>query len=486
MNKQMRRGFARVTVGFLVLAAGILVSATAGRAEGPPSVADLPNAAPVPEGDGKPYRTNPLVDGAGGTIDLAAFGYVEEEYVVSGGANVYKYGPDGALEVESADMDYATRILIRRPQDPQAFSGNVHVEGGPGADGLAWYADTIIANGDAWVTINTHGLRRSVEVLQEFDPVRYAALIFPEFGQNWDIMSEVGRLLKSEAPQNPFNGMNVEYVYANGWSGGASIWWFYINEGFHENVRMPDGGPIYDGYLVGEPSGYSPVQGALFPVEMAEGDPRLTVVQPRDVPVIVLHSRPQEQERRRPDSDDPNDRYRVYEIAGATHANLRAGRAYDLPQSAFEMGGPFGCVHPISGFAFNFFAQSTLARLVAWAEEDVTPPPSQHLSLNSDGTVKRDAHGNDVGGVRSSYLDVPTAAFVANEAGPDGQPFCNGENALGAQKPFSADKLTELYGNRKKYAKQVVRRVKELERDGWLLAADAEELRQEAAKFSGF
>jgi len=469
-----------------VLAASALVPATASRAQ--PAVPPLPTAVESPPvGNGVIFKMNPLVDIGGGSLDPAAFGYVEEEFLVSGAANVYQYGPTGAVEVKTPAVPYTIRILVRRPENPQRFSGKVQVEGGPvGVEGMAWPADYVLGNGNAWVTILTHALFISVQPLKAFDPVRYAALDFPEFGQNWDIMSQVGRLLKTQIPANPLDGYAVERLYANGWSGTASIWWFYINEGFHQQVRMPDGGPIYDGYLVGEPSGYPPINSTLFPAPIPPGDPRLTVVLPRDVPAIVLHSRPQEAARRRADSDDPNDRYRVYEVAGATHASLSISRAYNQPDEAFEVGGPFGCVYEISRFPFHYYFQSTLARLDAWAARGVTPPPSQRLTLNPDGTVALDEHGNELGGVRSTHLDVPTARYFTNVAAPGGNTtLCNNPHGLQAQQRFSPDELGSLYRNHGGYVSRVFRLVDDLDRDGWLLPADAQEIRAEAAQFDG-
>jgi len=41
----------------------------------------------------------------------------------------------------------------------------------------------------------------------------------------------------------------------------------------------------------------------------------------------------------------------------------------------------------------------------------------------------------------------------------------------------SPDELAALYGNSGSYVKRAIRRINELERDGWLLPADAQELR---------
>lgn len=51
-------------------------------------------------------------------VDLAASGYVEEEFFVSGTANVYGWPEAGTLAILTTGAPYTTRILVRRPADP--------------------------------------------------------------------------------------------------------------------------------------------------------------------------------------------------------------------------------------------------------------------------------------------------------------------------------------------------------------------------------
>ena len=60
--------------------------------------------------------------------NLRREGYVEEEYLVSGEANVYTWPAPGAAEVRTAGAEYTTRILVRRPRKAKHSSGNVIVE----------------------------------------------------------------------------------------------------------------------------------------------------------------------------------------------------------------------------------------------------------------------------------------------------------------------------------------------------------------------
>ena len=48
-------------------------------------------------------------------LNLPAYGYMEQEYFVSGAANVYDWDSDGAVTVRDSDAPYTTRIVVRRP-----------------------------------------------------------------------------------------------------------------------------------------------------------------------------------------------------------------------------------------------------------------------------------------------------------------------------------------------------------------------------------
>src|SRR3954471_24093482 len=111
-------------------------------------------------------------------IDLAKIGYVEEEFFVSGRANVYDWAADGTLTVKSANAPYTTRILVRRPADPARFSGSVIVEPIHAPNGndfplmFAWSGDYVFEHHDAYVGITVDPT--SIKSLQKFNAARYA------------------------------------------------------------------------------------------------------------------------------------------------------------------------------------------------------------------------------------------------------------------------------------------------------------------------
>ena len=73
-----------------------------------------------------PSRAAMAADKSSPEFDLSKVGYLEEEYFVSGNANVYDWAPDGAVTTKTANAPYSTRVLVRRPRT--GFSGTVIVE----------------------------------------------------------------------------------------------------------------------------------------------------------------------------------------------------------------------------------------------------------------------------------------------------------------------------------------------------------------------
>jgi hypothetical protein len=93
--------------------------------------------------------------------DLKSVGYAEEEYLISGTANVYDWPAPGPAVVRTTGAPYTTRILIRRPASRAHFSGTVAVEMANPSNlfdlNLAWTLNRkqFIRNGDAFVLITS-------------------------------------------------------------------------------------------------------------------------------------------------------------------------------------------------------------------------------------------------------------------------------------------------------------------------------------------
>jgi Alpha/beta hydrolase domain len=458
--------------------------------------------------------------------DLTRVGYVEDEYLVSGKANVYDWPAPGPAVVRTADAPYTTRILVRRPARASRFSGNVVVEMLNPSNlfdlniGWAMAHRQLVRNGDAWVGITAKPI--DVVALKTFDPGRYRSLSFAnplalddprnctniqtvvdppalrsrstEDGLIWDIYSQVGALVRSSARENPLaygsarhdsrggHGVAVKHVYGFGYSQTGGYLYDYINAIHPLDLARNGGHPIYDGYIVAVAGGA--FVGAV-PINQCVpappvGDPRL---QFSNVGVPIIHIMSQSDylfgiAARRPDSDAPGDRFRHYEMAGAAHATpdelyfaaapadiVKAGR--DVPPAACNEG-------PRSRFPSRIFFDAALRNLDLWVRYGIRPPHADPIQVqNGAGVV--DQFGNVLGGLRSPYVDVPTSTWFGSSTGAS---FCF---IAGHEVPFDAARLQGLYPTHGAYVGAVARDTARLVAGRFITAYDGLDLIREAA-----
>jgi hypothetical protein len=185
--------------------------------------------------------------------------YVEEEFFVSGGADLFNYahnpplGPTD-LNLIQEDVPYTTRLIVRRPADPNKFNGTVVIDWWNSTAGFdtapAWDASAeyfarsgVIYVGVTNSTTSLNFLVGGCRLFGFLPPVceaRYAALSLPENGLAYDMMSQIANVLKSDSPENPLpDDYDVERIYHTGQSqqGGsmvtyASAFHFDVNDGY--------------------------------------------------------------------------------------------------------------------------------------------------------------------------------------------------------------------------------------------------------------
>jgi Alpha/beta hydrolase domain len=261
-----------------------------------PSVQYLPRTATSYPFDAADKETTP--------IELAAYGYAEKEYLISGTSNVYQWtGTRLGVDVENANVPCTTRILVRAPPDPRRFSGRVFVEIVNASNNwdydVMWGAmcAKLMADGDAWVGVTDDP--GTFAALKIFDASRYGTLSMPnpnqsatcaspnERGLGWDVLAQVGRLLRNSGPADPLAAYHVHDIDAAGYSPSASMLVTYINA-VAPISELPYGGPVFNGYLVGSgafnASGLNPINDCAPTVPETD---RRHIVQPPGVPVIA-------------------------------------------------------------------------------------------------------------------------------------------------------------------------------------------------------
>lgn len=481
--------------------------------------------APLPE------RVRPAVDGASGShpflaaehqvlpLDLGRYGYVEREYVISGQAQVYDWPASGG-PVVLARGAYVTRILVRRPASDTRFSGTVIVEGlnpsTPVDLPIMWaqsYA-RFIADGHAWVGVTVKP--NTIKSLQRFDPARYGELSMPhppsgpscppaeinrwsqpttpgdETGLAWDILSQVAALLKSGSTDNPLSRPAAR-VYLTGQSQTAGYARTYASI-FGRSVLGPGDRPSFDAYLY---SGSPPWQVPLHQcaATIPEGDRRL-ITAAAGVPVIEVFAEGDigtNITSRRPDSDTLPDLFRRYEVAGAAHTDpfeaLSFPAAVDMLQAAGQasaLGDPEckpGDVEP-SDFPIRYALDAAWRNLDDWVRRGIAPPHAAPLQLNSNAAQPfdperafvTDSHGNALGGVRTPFVDVPTARWVGAKTGSFNCMF------RGYKYSFDSAALKRLYGTHGGYVARVRGSVASLQAQRWLTPTDAAQIVRDAER----
>ncbi len=440
--------------------------------------------------------------------DLSKFGYVEEEFILSGNANVYDWAADGMVTIKTPNAPYANRILLRRPADPARFSGTVIVEVVNAARRYDWAMmwgygrDYFLEHGDAWVGLTAPG---DLNSLKKFNPTRYATLSMAnptpagacpgadkngasaiEEGLRWDYYSQVAAALKSGQPGQPMAGLNVKRVFMTTQAGDITT---YINA-FHDRSRLANGSPVYDGYLVRNPP--TPARINQCAPAIAATDVRRQI-KDIDVPVVSVTAQgevPDSLKVRKPDSDDPKGRYRLYEIAGAAHIDAFAysglpgfseqnlvGLAQGTPDWPFNL----KCDpeiplsrQPLLMYAFH----GAYKNLDEWVAKGVAPPQAPRIEIR-DGALVMDEFGQAVGGVRNPWVDAPLETTVTTSPGPG---TCR---ELGHTIPFEAARISRLYPSAKDRTSKVNDSVDRAVKAKYFTETDGKKMKADLAKDFG-
>jgi hypothetical protein len=440
-------------------------------------------------------------------VDLSTSGYVEEELVLTGPTNVYDWGADGTVTVKTSSAAYTSRILVRRPADRRRFSGAVIVELLFPARRWDWSMmwgythNHILDRGDAWVGIT---LPNSVAGLKRFDPARYASLSFKnptpaapcpgapnntapetEDGLKWDLISQVGALLKSSAAGSPFAGFNVRALYLTTQGGDLVT---YMNA-IHARAKLANGAPVYDGYVLKAPFTAARINSCAPAPPANDARQQIRNV---GVPVIAVAAEGEvlgTSASRRPDSDEPGDRYRLYEVAGAGHIDRSAYYGFPSMEDQTAAGNALGTAAwpfaapcqpdiplmetPIMSVAFD----TAFAVLDDWVRSGRPAPRAPRIELKDAGTpqagIVADRSGHGVGGMRTPYIDVPSATYVTNSNGPGN---CR---EMAHKASFDASRLTSVYGTTKSYHDKVTASVDRLVKERWLTPGDARRVKAE-------
>jgi hypothetical protein len=266
-------------------------------------------------------------------------------------------------------------------------------------------------------------------------------------GQTNDVIAQVGRLIKSKT--GPFAPYAVQRVTLMGTSASSGTVRTYLAA--HSELRMPEGGPIFDGFLLTSTNGNTPLPIVDVPMIQMPTQTEVTTWAERGIAY------------RRPDSDAPGNRFRLFEVAGMPHNNSR-----DSPGFRNDP-----CTLPVTDFPAGAFTAVGLNHLIEWIATGKTPPHAPPIAVDQDpgndgSHLALDQHGNAKGGVRNVWVDVPIATY-----GVFGKGKTTAQDRLcqlaGTEVPIPPATLKKMYANKSEYESRVTKRLTELVAEGWFL-----------------
>lgn len=426
-----------------------------------------------------------------GAYDLATLGYGAEEFFVSGTAESY---------ASDDTADYTTRIVVLQPNDRAAFNGTVIVEwlnvsGGLDAPAVWSMAHREIArSGYAYVGVSTQkvGIEGGTSLvgidmsLKTQNAERYSQLHHPGDEYSYDIYTQVGRLIRGGA----VDGLSPETVLGVGESQSAAFLTTYIN------VVDPKAA-TYDGFLVHSRFGTTaPLDGvSLFEEHEStlaavpfRPDPRVPVLAFITETDLVGGFRVGYHAVRQPDSD----RLRTWELPGAAHADNYTiiGSFMDSGSAPLaDLAAAYAPTNELMGeklsYQINFgpqhhyALQAAVAHLNDWVRTGKPAPSAPPIALTGSEPVvpELDANGLARGGVRTPWVDVPTARLSGLAPDESLMSFIFGSGEM-----FDADTLNRLYpGGKADYLERFTRALDEAIEAGFILAADRTEILELAA-----
>jgi hypothetical protein len=439
-----------------------------------------------------------------GSFDLAPRHYAVEEFFLSGDAKSYetvgKPTAEGHWDVKVRDhAPFKTRLVVIRPMEPSRFNGTVVVEwlnvsaGTDGAPDWNYTHTELIRDGYAYVGVSAQkvgidggGLLGipGISALKKADPERYASLDHPGDAFAYDIFTQAGKAVRRIDGTRLLGPLTPKHVLATGESQSAVFLTTYVDaidpidkafDGFLIHSRFGSGAPL-DGASIGSNQGGVPA-GLRIRTDMRK--PVLVFISETDLmsPMGYLAAR-----------QDDNDHLRVWEVAGTAHADtyIVGASAIDSgTESVADLARAFAPTTNVLGMQFDkpinsapqhhYVMVAAISTLNRWVNSGTPPPHGQRLMLTEANPpqLARDPNGNATGGIRSPWVDVPTAQLSGL-----GQTGSRMGFLFGVTAPFDSARLAQLYPRgRSEYLEKFEAALEAAIRAGFILPADEAQIR---------
>jgi hypothetical protein len=407
------------------------------------------------------------------SVDLAANGYVEQEFFASGTATALKgdaMPSNGKWTVTpTAAAAYKTRIIVRRPTNPAHFNGTVIVEwmnvsAGESAPEWDILNPMLMREGYAYVGVSAQaqgvdggkailGTPGGSGGLVTTEPARYGSLHHPGDQYALDMFAQIGQALRAPQPA-ALEGLRPKHILAVGESQSA----FYLTT-FADAIQPRTN--TFDGIFIHSRGGSG---ASLTGSSLASsgGPDNLRIRTDLKVPVFMSQTQTDLIQLGYAPAQQPNtDKIRTWEIAGTSHAD-----AYTVGAAASLI----GCTSPVNSGPQHNVVQAAFTAFDKWVDHG-TPPPSPppfKLSSTHPATLALDAHRNVIGGVRTPAVDVPVSTLSgAPPAGANA--ICS---LFGSTVAFTPAQLASLYGSKSGYLADYTKSLNKAIAQGYILSAD--------------
>ncbi|MEW9552451.1 alpha/beta hydrolase domain-containing protein [Nonomuraea sp. NPDC050783] len=466
LSERPRGRFPRAAWTVLALAALALPALPApasARSVAARSVLAAPSVVEVADGAGKGRPAGATV------VDLASAGYQEHEFLMSGNADTFEKagvwtgdGQWGARRT-GATRGYTTRLLVERPADPAAFNGTVVVEWlnvSFGVDiGVEWSQSHELFTRAGYAYVGVTAQKVGADKLRSLDPARYGQVSLASDALSYSIFAQAAEAVRAHAATLLGTGAAPAKVLAAGHSQSA------IRLTTFANAIQPIL-PAYDGILIhGRGAGGAPIDEGVLSL------PLVTRIR-TDTAVPVFQIESETDVRTFADARQPDtSRIRTWEVAGTSHADaygLAQYNAQNARDRAINDGRPISCDRPVNAMTWRYASNAAYQHLDRWARGLGAPPAGSPISLLL-GTIRRDADGNALGGVRLPDLDAPLASYAPTNTGGEVLGACL---LLGATTPFSGVRARLLYPTQQAYVTAFTRAADRALAAGHLLPAD--------------
>lgn len=466
-------------------------------------------------------------------LDLSKFGYVEQEFLISGAAQAFTntgpLGTDGkwaTVPTPGVTANYKTRLLVRRPAKAQNFNGTVIVEWlnvSQGMDAAADWPparDELLREGYAWVGVSAQLV--GVAFLQTWESGpndRYATVFHPGNSFSYDIFSQGTKALVAPGSGvKPLGALtpHVRELLAAGMSQSAGRLVTYYNavqplahlfDGFLIHA-IGTGAPLSQSFGGGFPPNTLPVPAGVPatpdipvpPTSWIRNDLQARVLFVNTETEMVLLSAARSVHLQ-PDSP----RFRMWEIAGTSHGDrtLLELAIVELAKSGTTIS--IICENPpINDGPQAYAIRAAVHALRSWVRFGWAPTSAPRFSVSIPPlpgvpAIQRDpSTGLVIGGVRLPDIDVPIATNTGERppAALAANPTCV---LFGAHDPWNGDSdawdgqvgfdpsgtaepvLSVLYPTHGRYVHQVVESALDSVFKGYLRPADAVTLVKQAA-----